>query len=303
MSAGRAGTHSVKIGVPSEPDDAATMRRYLASILATLLLASLLPAAHADTRTDRRLEESRKVFESFTNMTEQSIPSWLLERAYGIVVAPNVIKAALGIGGRGGSGVMAVRNPDGSWSNPVFVRLGGINFGFQFGVQSTDFVLVLMSRRSVEGVAGGKVTLGADASVAAGPLGRAAAATTDATFKAQVLSYSRNEGIFAGVALDGTVIAIDDGSNASAYGVSGVLPSQILEGRIAAPPPAAVAFTASLNEATTRAAAGTAPVAPAAQAEPEPGSVTAAPPATDGESAPATTYPMEDPSPGAPPPE
>jgi lipid-binding SYLF domain-containing protein len=279
------------------------MRRHLASILATLLLASQLPAAFADTRTDQRLEESREVFESFTNLTEQSIPSWMLERAYGIVVVPNVIKGALGIGGRGGRGVMAVRNPDGSWSNPVFVTLAGVNFGFQFGVQSTDVVLVLMSRRSVEGIAGGTVTLGADASVAAGPLGRAAAATTDATLKAQVLSYSRNEGIFAGVALDGTVISVDDSSNASAYGVSGVLASQILEGRIAAPPAAAVAFTASLNKVTGGGATGAAPVTPVEPAPAEPGSVTTAPPVPGDETAPATTYPMEDPSPGAPPPE
>lgn len=279
------------------------MQRFLASVLATLALASLLPIAYADTRTDQRLDESRAVFESFTNLTEQSIPSWMLERAYGIVVAPNVIKGALGIGGRGGRGVMAVRNPDGAWSNPVFVTLAGVNFGFQFGVQSTDVVLVLMSRRSVEGIAGGKVTLGADASVAAGPLGRAASATTDAMLKAQVLSYSRNEGMFAGVALDGTVISIDDKSNESAYGVSGVLPSQILEGRIAAAPPAAVAFTAALIKVTGGAAAGGAPSATAEAATPEPGSVTAVPPAPEGESAPATTYPMEDPDPGAPPPE
>jgi len=119
---------------------------------------------------------------------------------------------------------MAVRNPDGTWSNPVFVTLAGVNIGFQIGVQSTDVVLVLMSRMSVEGIAGGKVTLGADASVAAGPMGRSATAATDATFKAQVLSYSRNEGIFAGVALDGTVISVDNSSNVSAYGVSDILP-------------------------------------------------------------------------------
>lgn len=276
------------------------MRRHLAPALLTLILVPLLPTANADTRTDRRLDESRQVFESFTNMTEQSIPGWLLERAYGVVVAPNVIKGALGIGGRGGRGVMAVRNPDGSWSNPVFVTIAGVNFGFQFGVQSTDIVLVLMSRRSVEGIAGGKVTLGADASVAAGPLGRAASANTDAMLKAQVLSYSRNEGIFAGVALDGTVISIDDGANASAYGVSGVLPSQILDGRVAAPPPAAVAFTASLNKMTGGGTVTSAPpaatdAAPPPEGEPMPG--------PEGEPGPATTYPMEDPSPGAPPPE
>ena len=200
-----------------------TMKRIAASCLSLLLAVILvLPTqAQADSRTDQRLQNSQRVFESFADLTEQSIPSWLLERAYGVVVVPSVVKVALTIGGRGGKGVMAVRHPDGTWSLPTFVTLGGVNFGFQFGVQSTDVILVLMSRESVEGIAGGKVTLGADASVAAGPLGRSSAAATDATFSAQVLSYSRNSGIFAGVALDGTVIAIDRGANESAYGISG----------------------------------------------------------------------------------
>ena len=272
------------------------MQRLTSLAIALLALALGSAAAQADTRTDQRLDDSRQIFESFTFLTEQSIPGWLLDRAYGVVVVPRVIKGALGIGGRGGRGVMSVRNPDGTWSYPVFVTLAGVNIGLQWGVQSTDLVLVLMSRRSVEGIAGGKFTLGADASVAAGPMGRSATAATDVMLKAQVLSYSRNEGIFIGVALDGTVISIDDGANASAYGVSGILPSQILEGKAAAPP-GAQAFTASLNKATSGAAAA----APAA------GSAVHAPtqevpsPVEEPADA-ATTYPMEDPEPGAPPP-
>jgi lipid-binding SYLF domain-containing protein len=272
-------------------------------LLAALALAVPGPA-QADSRTDRRLEESTRVFEAFSDLTEQTIPAWLLERAYGIVIVPNMVKVALTIGGRGGKGVMAVRNPDGSWSNPVFVTLGGLNVGFQIGVQSTDVVLVLMSRQSVEGIAGGKVTLGADASVAAGPLGRSAAATTDATLSAQVLSYSRSAGLFAGVAVDGSVIAIDNAANESAYGISGVLASQILEGKVKSVPPAAQAFTAALARAT--APPGKAP--PAKPADDAP-AVTVAP-ATTTPSAedsarpagPAETYPLEDPNPGAPPP-
>jgi lipid-binding SYLF domain-containing protein len=191
---------------------------------------------------------------------------------------------------------MAVRNPDGTWSNPVFVTLAGGNIGFQIGVQSTDLVLVLMSRRSVEGIAGGKVTLGADASVAAGPLGRSAAAATDATFKAQVLAYARNEGIFAGVSIDGTVISVDDRSNASAYGVSDILASQILEGRIANAPPAARAFSESLARATGGAAATPAATPAAKPAQPSAPEVPSSP---EG----AKTFPMEDPAPGAPPPQ
>ena len=276
------------------------MQRLLALCAVLLVFAGFGPAAHADAKTDKRLQASQRVFESFSNLSEQSIPTWLLERAYGIVVVPDVIKVALSLGGRGGRGVMAVRNPDGTWSNPVFVTLAGVNFGFQFGVQSTDVVLMLMSRQSVEGIAGGKVTLGADASVAAGPLGRAASANTDATFKAQVLSYSRNEGLFAGVALDGTVISVDDSSNAIAYGVSGILPSQILEGKVASAPPAARDFTAALARATNAASATAAPDVPATAPVPA-ASPPATPPAAPADPG-ATTYPMEDPSPGAPPP-
>jgi lipid-binding SYLF domain-containing protein len=276
------------------------MKRLLASCLSLLLALAIALPASADSRTDQRLQESQRVFESFVDMTEQSIPTWLLDRAYGVVVVPSVVKVALTIGGRGGKGVMAVRNPDGSWSLPVFVTLGGVNVGFQVGVQSTDVVLVLMSRESVEGVAGGKVTLGADASVAAGPIGRASAAATDATLSAQVLSYSRNAGLFAGVALDGTVIAIDRRANETAFGLSGILASQILQGQVSNVPPAAEQFTAALTRATsrgTRPATGAAPATPVAPAA-EPAPVEAPVPQDE----PARTYPMEDPNPGAPPP-
>jgi len=240
------------------------MKRLVATCLSLFLAVTLvLPTqAHADSKTDQRLLRSQRVFEAFSDLTEQSIPSWLLERAYGVVVVPGVVKVALTLGGRGGKGVMAVRNPDGTWSAPTFVILGGANFGFQFGVESTDVVLVLMSRESVEGIAGGKVTLGADASVAAGPLGRSSSAATDATLSAQVLSYSRASGLFAGVALDGSVIAIDKAANESAYGISGVLASQILEGKITSVPPAAQEFTAALTRATKAPASKAAPAAP-----------------------------------------
>jgi lipid-binding SYLF domain-containing protein len=276
-----------------------TMKRIVATCLSLLLAATLVvPAqAQADSKTDQRLLRSQRVFEAFSDLTEQSIPSWLLERAYGVVVVPGVVKVALTLGGRGGKGVMAVRNPDGTWSPPVFVTLGGVNFGLQFGVQSTDVILVLMSRESVEGIAGGKVTLGADASVAAGPLGRSSSAATDATFSAQVLSYSRNSGLFAGVALDGTVIAIDKGANESAYGISDVLASQVLAGNVANVPPAALEFIAALTRATNAPASNTAPAAPAVSPAPAVAPVPA-PPANE----PARTYPMEDPNPGAPPP-
>ena len=275
------------------------MQRFTALLAITLTLALGTTAALADERTDKRLEDARAVFESFTGISEQAIPGWMLERAYGIVVAPRVFEMAVGFGGRGGRGVMAVRNPDGTWSNPVFLTLYGGSFGFQVGMQMTDVVLVLMSRKTVEGIAGGKFMLGADASVAAGPVGRTASANTDMVLKSQVLSYSRSEGVFAGVSLEGTALAVDDGANESAYGLTGILASQILAGQAGTPPAAALAFRAALEKATSAAPAaepagtGTDTTAPAA-------APTA--PADHASSAPVQTYPMEDPEPGAPPP-
>jgi lipid-binding SYLF domain-containing protein len=278
------------------------MTRRLSAAFLIAALALVAGPLLADTKTDARLEKSRIVFEQFADISEQQIPYWLLERAYGVAVIPDVIKGAFVLGGRGGRGVLSVRNADGSWSAPVFITLAGVNVGFQWGVQSTDVVLVFLSRPSVEGIAGGKITLGADASVAAGPVGRSAAATTDAMLKAQVLSYSRNEGLFAGVALDGSWLAIDDKSNATAYNWSDVLPSQILEGKVGEMPPPAAAFTAALTRATSgqpvsvATPATTAPAAAPATVPP-PASTDASP---AGE---AQTFPLEDPNPGAPPPQ
>jgi lipid-binding SYLF domain-containing protein len=277
------------------------MQRIIALLTLALALAFGGGTAFADEKTDKKLEDCRKVFESFTDLSEQSVPVWMLERAYGIVVIPQVIKGAVFFGGRGGRGCMAVRNADGSWSNPVFVMLGGGSFGFQFGVQSSDVVLVLMSRQSVEGISGGKVTLGADASVAAGPLGRSASANTDATFKAQVLSYARSEGLFFGVALDGSVISVDDKYDWIAYDQTDLYASEVLEGKVKTVPPAAKEFTAALTRAT-QAAAAPAEATPAATTKPAaPAAAPDAAPAEDiaGDAA---TYPLEDPKPGAPPP-
>lgn len=285
------------------------MQRILVVLAAFLVTLAFSPAARAELRTDQRLAESQRVLDSFVNLNEEAIPSWLLDRAYGIVIVPRVIKGAIIFGGRGGKGIMAVRNPDGSWSNPVFVTLGGASVGLQWGVQATDVILVLMSRKSVEGIAGGKVTLGADASVAAGPLGRTAGAATDAMLKAQVLSYSRSEGLFLGASLEGSVIAVDDKSNELAYGVAGIRPSQILDGKVADAPPTAVALVDSLSKAT-RPGANAAPPAAQDTIEPTPQSRPAPSQSAPPQSVPeprrvegAKTFPMEDANPGTPPPQ
>ena len=275
------------------------MKKFIALLACTMALA-LPAAAGADEKTDKRLAEATEVIATFTASSETGVPAWMLERAYGIVVAPNVFEIAMLMpGGRGGRGVMAVRNPDGSWSNPVLLNLYGGSFGFQVGLQMTDVVLVLMSRQSVEGISGGKFTLGVDASVAAGPVGRTVSANTDPMLKAQVMSYSRSEGVFLGVAFEGTVISVDDGANAKVYGVSDILASQILEGNIGTPSAAAEAFRAALTKATASIGAATPAEAAPAPAKP---ATPAAPAESSGAIVESKTFPLEDPAPGAPPP-
>ncbi|HEY5971470.1 MAG TPA: lipid-binding SYLF domain-containing protein, partial [Pseudoxanthomonas sp.] len=171
-------------------------------------------------------------------------------------------KAGFIFGGRRGLGLMSVKTPDGTWSNPVFVKLAGASFGLQAGVQSADVVLVFRNDRSLDNIVNGKVTLGADAGVAAGPVGRNASASTDGQLKAEIWSWSRARGLFAGVALDGAVLQIDDDANTAVYG-SAATPRAIFEGRAGAPSDAVVGFRDQLEEATAIARAARAGNAPA----------------------------------------
>jgi lipid-binding SYLF domain-containing protein len=267
--------------------------------LATLLVSfAITTGAVAGERQDGRLVTATQVLNELLQMPEQNIPGWLLERAHAVAVIPAVIKVGLGVGGRRGKGILVVRKDNGSWSNPVFVNLTGGSFGFQVGVQSTDVVLVFTSRHSIEGIVGGKVTLGADASVAAGPVGRQSSAATDIGLKAQVYSYSRASGLFAGVALDGSALTIDDRSNESFYGRPGVLASEIIrDDAPAAPEPAQSLIAAVQNSAS---GAQHAPSAAAPSPTTSGTSESAAQPASEGA---LKTYPMEDPEPGQEPPQ
>ena len=265
-------------------------------VLIVLLTSFFATLSFAAERQDARLMTATQVLDELARMPEQNIPAWLLERSYAVAVVPDVIKVGLGIGGRRGKGVLVVRKDDGKWSNPTFINLTGGSFGFQVGVQSTDVVLVFTSRQSIEGIVGGKVTLGADASVAAGPVGRQSSAATDIGLTAQVYSYSRASGLFAGVALDGSALTIDHRSNEQFYGRSGVLASEIIRTDVATAPAPAQNFVGALQRSTTGAATATrsAPVTQPAASAP------AAQPAQPGG---LTTYPMEDPSPGQEPPQ
>jgi lipid-binding SYLF domain-containing protein len=226
------------------------MLRVLAPIATSLLLFALaLPAAHAGQVENERAEEAARVLSEIMRIPEDRIPDKLLADAQAIAVIPNVVKVSFVAGGRRGRGLIAVRGPDGTWSNPSFITLTGGSFGFQAGVQSADVILVFRTKRGVDSIVGGKFTLGADASVAAGPVGRSAQASTDERLKAEILSYSRARGLFAGVALDGTRLAIDNKSNQRVYG-SGNTARAIFEGRAGSGSDATVAFRDKLEEST-----------------------------------------------------
>ena len=237
----------------------------------TLVLAALLATTgatngavageHEDTRADNALRVMREI----QAVPDNSIPDRLLDEARGIVVIPDTIKAGFVIGGRRGLGLMSVKRPDGTWSNPVFVKLTGASVGFQAGVQSSDVVLVFRNDRSLDSIVNGKVTLGADAGVAAGPVGRNASAATDGQLKAEIWSWSRARGLFAGVALDGAVLQIDDEANTAVYG-SAATPRAIFESRAGQPSDAVVGFRDQLEEVTelARGNRGTGGAAPSA---------------------------------------
>jgi lipid-binding SYLF domain-containing protein len=185
-----------------------------------------MPAAAA-TKQEKRVADATDVLDQFLRIPEQSIPPSLLSRAYAVAVVPNVVKVGFGLGARRGKGILVVRNADNSWSNPAFIALTGGSLGFQIGAQSSDVILVFKTRKGVENIANGKLTLGADASIAAGPVGRYTAAATDFQFEAEVYSYSRSRGLFAGVSLEGAGVTMDRKSNAAFYTSTSMSPSQI----------------------------------------------------------------------------
>lgn len=173
-----------------------------------------------------KINASAEVLQEITGIPEGISPT-LLGNAYGIVIIPGTIKLGFFFGGQYGSGIAMVRNDDGSWSNPAFVYLGGGSFGLQFGAVSSDIILVFKTRKSIMGLTNGSFTLGGDAAVAAGPVGRRAVALTDWQLKAEIYSYARSRGFFAGISLDGSVLAIDTGANANFYSRPGISTDEV----------------------------------------------------------------------------
>lgn len=200
-------------------------------IIPIILLSVVFGSASvfSQQKQQEKIQKSTEVLREFAAMKER-IPAQLMQKAEGIIVIPNLIKAGLGVGGQRGKGVAMLKNANGSWSNPVFVTLTGGSIGFQAGVESIDLVMVVTKGRVLTGLGSGEFTLGGDAGVAAGPLGRSTSATTNEEFNAEIYSYSRSKGLFAGLTLNGSRLAPDKDFNHKYYG-SASSPSQIFNSK------------------------------------------------------------------------
>jgi lipid-binding SYLF domain-containing protein len=210
------------------------MIRKCAFILCVLLIAGTLYAANKE---QKRLENSGVVMQEIIN-TPENIPREILEKADCVIVFPSVLKAAFVVGGSYGRGAMVCRMGEefkGPWGAPAMYALEGGSVGFQIGGQATDLILLIMNERGASSILNSKVKLGADASAAAGPLGRDASADTDAYLRSEVLSYSRSRGLFAGVSLEGSTLRPDDDATADVYGRKLTAREIVLGGKVRTP--------------------------------------------------------------------
>jgi len=195
---------------------------------AVVLLCLLLPALlSAQAEEIGRIADATLAFQDIMTIPDKTVPEYLLRDAAGIAIIPDVIKVGFIVGGEYGKGLLLLQGEDGNWSNPIFITLSGGSIGWQLGAQSSDFILVFKTKRSVDSVLTDNLTLGVDVAAAAGPLGRRARASTDMQLKAEIYSYSRSRGFFAGLSLDGALIQIDDEANAAFYDVDYISPRDI----------------------------------------------------------------------------
>jgi SH3 domain-containing YSC84-like protein 1 len=215
------------------------MKRFCLGVV--LLAVTAGPAFGQDKEQDR-VENAGKVVQEIMNVPDD-IPQSVIDKADCVVVLPSVVKFAIGIGGSYGRGVMTCRggkNFQGPWGAPTMMALEGGSAGLQLGGQATDFVLLLMSPRSAENILASKVKLGGDVSAAAGPVGRTASAETDVTLRAEILSYSRARGLFAGISLSGSTLRPDNGANKNLYGKEVSAKDIVFNKAVPAPPSAKV---------------------------------------------------------------
>ena len=227
------------------------VRSTLIMVVILLLISFAWNSVGAGEKETTKVRDATEVLTEIMSIPEKGVPPSLLRNAHGLAVIPGVLKAGFVVGGRYGWGVLAVRSKEAGWSSPCFVSLAGGSVGYQIGAQSTDVILVFKSSRSIDGIMRGKYTLGADAAVAAGPVGRQAGAATDVEFKAEIYSYSRSRGLFAGVSFEGAALQIDHKSNVSFYGQQGITPGDIFAGKGIEVPARAKEFKQVLTKYTT----------------------------------------------------
>jgi lipid-binding SYLF domain-containing protein len=222
------------------------------SLLAPLVLVALTllaaPQLFAQRKEIRKVEDATEVFQAIATIPDKKVPDYMMKDAYGVAIIPRVQKVGLVIGGQYGKGVLVVRNEDRTWGDPIFITLTGGSIGWQIGIQSIDLVLFFHTKKSVDKVLQESFTLGVDVAVAAGPMGRQASASTDTELKAEIYSYSRSRGFFAGVTLAGASMAIDDDANAAYYGRANIAVPDILKGTGLALPASAVELRKVLGE-------------------------------------------------------
>ena len=221
------------------------------SLAALVILCVALPLAQ--TEEAQRIGAATTVLREIMGAGDRSVPRGIMEKAEGIAVFPSLLKGGFIVGGQFGRGVMSVRDRSaGTWSSPAFLTVGGGSFGLQIGGQAVDLVLVVQDRRGLEQLVRNQFKIGADASVAAGPVGRDASAATDIQMRAKILSYSRTRGVFAGVTLNGTTIAEDRDANGRFYGTSYTTRQIVFEHRGGAPEPVAAWLAALSRHAAAR---------------------------------------------------
>ena len=215
------------------------MKKFLVCLI-VILLSGVTAFAANDEREEDRVKDAGEVLKEILNIPDD-IPQDLLDKAECVVILPSVKKGAFGIGGSYGRGVMVCRSGEhfkGKWGAPALYALEGVSIGFQLGGQATDFVLLVMNPRGANSLLYSKVKLGADASAAAGPKGRTAEGATDIVMSAEILSYSRNKGLFAGVSLEGSTLRSDGSANEKLYGRKLTAKEIIRGGKVGVPPSA-----------------------------------------------------------------
>ncbi len=186
-------------------------------LILTVILFSFTLSTFAQEKENEKIAASAKVLDEFGAIKE-NIPRKLLQISQGIIVIPKLINAGLVVGGKRGKGIAMIKLNDSTWSNPLFVTITGGSIGFQVGVQSIDLILVVKTRSTLEQIGKGDFTLGGEASATVGPIGRNSSATTDTKFEAEIYSYSKSKGLFAGISINGSQLDVDDKANASFYG-------------------------------------------------------------------------------------